>query len=103
MSLLGTMSLFGSVGTLIYIVMYPFVSRSFTIQWRRGYLILNIVEYLVPFPYYVSRYKSFLEVLGIWHFPPIQAETDLFIDYTDQIIQIAPYNIRIPNSAAYLL
>ncbi len=44
MSLFGTMSLFGSAGTLFYIVLSPFVNKSFSIQWRRGYLILNIVE-----------------------------------------------------------
>ena len=103
MSLLGTMSLFGSIGTLFYIVLYPFVSRSFSIQWRRGYLILNIVEYLLPFPYYFSRYKDLLKALRIWSFAERQAEDALFINYTDQIIQIAPYRIRIPNSAVYLL
>ena len=103
MSLLGTMSLFGSIGTLFYIVLYPIVSRSFSIQWRRGYLILNIVEYLLPFPYYFSRYKDLLKALRIWSFAERQAEDALFINYTDQIIQIAPYRIRIPNSAVYLL
>lgn len=68
MSLFGTMSLFGSAGTLFYIVLSPFVNKSFSIQWRRGYLILNIVEYLFPFPYYFSRYKSLLKALRIWPF-----------------------------------
>ena len=103
MSLFGTMSLFGSTGTLFYIVLSPFVNKSFSIQWRRGYLILNIVEYLFPFPYYFSRYKSLLKALRIWPFPERQTEPPLFLNYTDQVIQIAPYKIRIPNSAAYLL
>ena len=103
MSLFGTMSLFGSAGTLFYIVLSPFVNKSFSIQWRRGYLILNIVEYLFPFPYYFSRYKSLLKALRIWPFPERQTEPPLFLNYTDQVIQIAPYKIRIPNSAAYLL
>ena len=103
MSLFGTMSLFGSAGTLFYIVLSPFVNISFSIQWRRGYLILNIVEYLFPFPYYFSRYKSLLKALRIWPFPERQTEPPLFLNYTDQVIQIAPYKIRIPNSAAYLL
>lgn len=103
MSLFGTMSLFGSIGTLFYIVLSPFVNKSFSIQWRRGYLILNIVEYLFPFPYYFSRYKSLLKALRIWPFPERQTEPPLFLNYTDQVIQIAPYKIRIPNSAAYLL
>ena len=64
---------------------------------------MNIVEYLFPFPYYFSRYKSLLKALRIWPFPERQTEPPLFLNYTDQVIQIAPYKIRIPNSAVYLL
>lgn len=85
MSLFGTMSLFGSAGTLFYIVLSPFVNKSFSIQWRRGYLILNIVEYLFPFPYYFSRYKSLLKALRLWPFPERQTEPPLFLNYTDQV------------------
>lgn len=52
MPLILTMSLFGSIGTLLYMILLPLFKRYFSVEWRRVYLICNILEYLIPFPYY---------------------------------------------------
>ena len=51
MPLLVTMSLFGSIGTAVYILLRPLFKKYFSLRWRRIYLMCNILEYLIPFTY----------------------------------------------------
>lgn len=101
MPLLLTMSFFGSVGTLAYIVLLPLIKKYLSVQWRRCYLICNILEYLVPFPYFHVLYKELLEVMCGGNLQRNPAENTLFTDYTANIIQIAPSKIRVPDAVVY--
>ncbi|MDE7415906.1 MAG: M56 family metallopeptidase [Lachnospiraceae bacterium] len=103
MPLLFAMSLFGSIGTLVYFLLLPLSRKYLSVKWRRYYLICNIMEYLIPFPYCHVMYKELLKAM--WRREPSYspAEKTLFTDYTENVIQIAPGEIYIPNAAVYVL
>ncbi|MDE6619962.1 MAG: M56 family metallopeptidase [Lachnospiraceae bacterium] len=102
MPLLLTMSLFGSFGTLGYIVLLPFAKKYLSVRWRRYYLICNLLEYLVPFPCFQILYQDLLKVMCRWNLRCRPAGNSLFWNYTANVIQIAPNGIYVPNIACYI-
>lgn len=103
MPLLLTMSLFGSIGTFFYIILYPVAKKHLSIQWRRYYLICNILEYILPFPYYNTIYKDLLDFIWKFHLPRIAYEEAEYTNYTSRIIQITPTKIIPPNWIIFFL
>lgn len=103
MPLLFTMSLFGSIGTVFYIILSPIAKKHFTIKWRRYYLICNILEYILPLPYYNPHYRNLLAFIWKFHLPCKVNEKVEYIDYTSRIIQITPDKIIPPNWIIFLL
>ncbi|MDE7476863.1 MAG: hypothetical protein K2M91_02765, partial [Lachnospiraceae bacterium] len=103
MPLFLTMSLFGSIGTLFYIIVQPLTKKYLSVQWRRYYLICNILEYLIPFPYFHTKYRELLSFL--WRVQPSNKSTEkeVYTDYTANIIQIAPHRIYISDWIVYIL
>lgn len=102
MPLLVTMSLFGSLGTLIYVILLPITRKYFAVTWRRNYLICVVLEYLIPFPYFSVNYGRILKTV-FSDFLPHEAEVSLaYIDDTANFIQIAAGHVEIPNSVAYI-
>lgn len=104
MPLLLTMSLFGSIGTLGYLVLLPWAKKYLSVQWRRCYLICNILEYIVPFPCLCIIYKDLLgAVVGTGRRLCGHVENMGWENCTENIIQIAPRKIYIPDAAVYIL
>lgn len=97
------MTLCGTGGTLLYMAMKPLAEKYLSVHWRRVYLILNILMYLVPLPYFHAQYRR------LFHKPPLdkifpefmmdQARTDV----TARYIQIAEGRIYVPHLTLYIL
>lgn len=103
MPLLFTMSLCGSIGTLFYIVVCPLAKKYLSVQWRRYYLICNILQYLIPFPYFHTKYRGLLKAAWSVRLPFRSDEEALYIDYTANVVQIAPHRIYILDWIVYIL
>ena len=103
MPLLFTMSLLGSIGTFFYIILYPFAKKHLSIQWRRYYLICNILEYILPLPYYNTLYGDLLAFIWKFHVPCITNKKAEYTNYTSRIIQITPNKIIPPNWIIFFL
>lgn len=101
MPLLVTMSLFGSLGTLIYLVLLPVMKKYFSVAWRRNYLICVILEYLIPFPYFSIEYREILETVFSCFMPKKNVEPSVYLDDTVEFIQVTFGHVEIPNSTAY--
>lgn len=102
MPLLVTMSLFGSLGTLIYVVLLPITRKYFPVTWRRNYLICVVLEYLIPFPYFSVEYKEILKAVFSDFLPHKISNPLVYIDDTVDIIQIAVGHVEVTNSTAYI-
>lgn len=103
MPLLVTMSLFGSIGTAVYILLRPLFKKYFSLRWRRIYLMCNILEYLIPFPYYHIKYKKLLNTIFARYLPEKSVEASRYVDDTTDFIQITAGKIEISNAAIYIL
>ncbi|MDE6052817.1 MAG: M56 family metallopeptidase, partial [Lachnospiraceae bacterium] len=103
MPLLFAMSLFGSIGTLVYLLLLRMSRKYLSVKWRRYYLICNIMEYLIPFPYCHVMYKELFLVIWRGQLSYSPAEKTLFTDYTKNVIQITSDEIYIPNETVYIL
>ncbi|MDE7321664.1 MAG: M56 family metallopeptidase [Lachnospiraceae bacterium] len=102
MPLLVTMSIFGSVGTLIYFILLPILKKYFSVTWRRNYLICVILEYLIPFPCFNVKYKEILRTVFSGFLPRKTAESLVYSDDTVDFIQITFGRVQITNSAVYI-
>lgn len=102
MPLLVAMSLFGSLGTLIYAILLPITRKCFPVTWRRNYLICVIFEYLIPFPYFSVNYGEFLSTVFSDFVPHKVSSPMVYIDDTVDIIQIGAGHVAVSNSAAYI-
>lgn len=103
MPLLLTMSLFGSIGTLFYIVLKPLMKKYFSVWWRRGYLICNILEYLIPFPYFYAQYRMLLDNFSMDKMFPKSTVDLTYMNVTTKYIQVAVDRIHIPHVVTYTL
>ena len=101
MPLLLTMSFFGSVGTLAYIVLQPLTKKYLSVRWRRCYLVCNILEYLIPFPCFHVLYKETLKIMCKGDLGYSPDENALFTEYTKNVIQVASGKIYVPDVGFY--
>ena len=61
MPLLFSMSLFGTIAAVIYLLIEPIAKRYFSVTWRRRYLICSILCFVFPFQYFFGvGYRNFL-------------------------------------------
>lgn len=60
MTLLHTMSLAGSVSTIIYGLLYGLTRRYFPMLWHRIYLFITVLLFIIPFPYYSPDYIAWI-------------------------------------------
>lgn len=102
MPLLVTMSLFGSLGTLIYVILLPITRKYFPVTWRRNYLICVALEYLIPFPYFSVNYGKFLTTVFSDFLSHKASNPLVYIDDTVDIIQIGAGHVAVSNSAVYI-
>lgn len=102
MPLLVTMSIFGSVGALSYIILLPLMKKYFSVTWRRNYLICVILEYLIPFPYFNVKYKEVLRTVFSAFQPHKNVEPLVYVDDTVDFIQITLGRVEISNATAYI-
>ncbi len=102
MPLLVTMSIFGSVGALSYIILLPLMKKYFSVTWRRNYLICVILEYLIPFPYFNVKYKEVLKTVFSAFLPHKNVESLVYVDDTVDFIQITLGRVEISNATAYI-
>ncbi len=102
MPLLVTMSLFGSLGTLIYVILLPITRKYFPVTWRRNYLICVALEYLIPFPYFSVEYREILRTVFPEFLPHKAVKSLVYTDDTVDIIQIGAGHVAVSNSAVYI-
>lgn len=102
MPLLVTMSIFGSVGALSYIILLPLMKKYFSVTWRQNYLICVILEYLIPFPYFNVKYKEVLRTVFSAFQPHKNVEPLVYVDDTVDFIQITLGRVEISNATAYI-
>lgn len=97
MPLLFTMSLFGSVVTICYILLEPLAKKMWSIKWRRYYLICNIVTFLIPFPLFRVSYVMLLRRIF-----DVERVTPSYEEITADVIQITPVGIVMEQFGMYL-
>lgn len=104
MPLLFSMSLFGTIAAVIYLLIEPLAKRHFSVTWRRRYLICNILCFVFPFQYFFGvGYRNFLSSVYEKVIPPEPVEKPLYEDITGDIIQISPQGIYMEDAYIYVL
>lgn len=102
MPLFFTMSLCGINGTLFYIVLKPLAKKYLSVQWRRVYLIINILMYLVPLPYFHAQYKRVFRSIPMDEILDKSSVGLMYRNLTNKYIQMAVGKIHIPNVILYI-
>lgn len=102
MPLLFTMSLCGSIQVILFMILETFAKKYLSIMWRRWYMIVTIVCFLLPIPYFANPYKRFLQnicgrILGYE-----QVKEEAVVDIMSNVIQININDIRLDEIAIYL-
>ena len=104
MPLLFSMSLFGTIAAVIYLLIEPIAKRYFSVTWRRRYLICNILCFVFPFQYFFGvGYRNFLSSVYRKVVPQKPVEKLPYEDMTGDIIQISPQGIYMKDSYIYIL
>lgn len=104
MPLLFSMSLFGTIAAVIYLLIEPIAKRYFSVTWRRRYLICSILCFVFPFQYFFGvGYRNFLSSVYRKVVPQKPVEKLPYEDMTGDIIQISPQGIYMKDSYIYIL
>lgn len=101
MTLLHTMTLAGSIATVIYMLLYPLTKRWFPMLWHKIYLTVAALLFIIPFQYIGMDYRTWLGRLlgeGLLH-----RNQESPVDVGGQMIFIYDNTVYLSNPWIYIV